>query len=136
MLFDKLKKENKRKYTYLQGLLTFMQCSNQYWWKHQLTFTNWNTKELTIQNTPKFHSRNMSVINFYLLHYDTELLLFNHVITYCWINYDCIMIKKYFLESENVKGSNIYHFDEVRVSNAVTFIILWYKKWKCYFIQH
>ena len=31
------------------------------------------------------------------------------------------MIKKYFLESENVKGRNSYRFDKVRVSKAVTF---------------
>ena len=31
------------------------------------------------------------------------------------------MIKKYFLESENVKDRNSYRFDKVRVSKALTF---------------
>lgn len=61
----------------------------------------------------------MSVINVFLLHYNTDLFYLTTSLRI--VEYDSIMIKKYFLESENVKDRNSYRFDKVRVPKAVTF---------------
>lgn len=50
-------------------------------------------------------------INLYIFFFDTYLLfLLNPVITRRLKNYDCLNVKTYLLESEDVQGSNTYFF--------------------------